>query len=170
MPSCALPLMASPSTVPEKSSVSGIGWVIDTFQPTSLPFTRPSKICAVWPSADCVPSSLPPATFTTRVEARSPIGVSMVRFQGPSTAMLLPCVAFAAPAASIIWDKCRENEAAWQRNFDGTLRYKNTVTLLSTVSGSLGEEYPVGAGVLPVLLDHFAPGGFAIAAPLVKPA
>ncbi len=76
--------------IEERLRGSGIGWVIDTFQPNSLPFTRPSKICAVWPSADCVPSSLPPPTFTTSVEARSPIGVSMVRFQVPSTAMLLP--------------------------------------------------------------------------------
>src|SRR5262249_46977518 len=82
------PEMASPATVPLNSSVSGIGLVMETFHATSLPVTLPSKISTELPSAPCVPESVPPALFRFSVALRSPIGVVMVRFQFPSTAIL----------------------------------------------------------------------------------
>src|SRR5215831_9514384 len=83
------PDMLSPATLPVNSRVSGIGLVIETFQVTSLPLTVPSKISAELPSAPCVPVSAPPELFRLSVASRSPIGVVMVRFQSPSTAILL---------------------------------------------------------------------------------
>src|SRR6266851_894883 len=60
------PEMLSPETLPVKASVSGIGLVMETFQATSSPLAVPSKIS---------------------VALRSPIGVLMVIFQFPSTAI-----------------------------------------------------------------------------------
>src|SRR5437660_5805016 len=61
MPVSAVPLIASPSTLPLKVKVSGIGLVTDTFHETVLPFTEPSAMSVVLPSASCVPVSTPPA-------------------------------------------------------------------------------------------------------------
>ena len=69
------------------SSVSGIGLVIETFQATSSPLMVPSKISVELPSAPCVPVSVPPALYRVSVALRSPIGVLMVIFQFPSTAI-----------------------------------------------------------------------------------
>src|ERR1700732_3599354 len=82
------PEMLSPETLPVNSSGSGIGLVMETFQATSSPLAGPSKISVELPSAPCVPVSVPPAFFTLSVALRSPIGVLMVRFQFPSTAIL----------------------------------------------------------------------------------
>ena len=60
---------------------------METFQATSPPFTVPSKISAVLPSAPCVPVSAAPPLLRFSVALRSPIGVLMVRFQFPSTAI-----------------------------------------------------------------------------------
>src|SRR5215210_4560232 len=79
--------MASPETLPVKASVSGIGLVIDTFQETSSPLAVPSNISVDWSSAPCVPVSVPPVFFSVSVALRSPIGVLMVIFQFPSTAI-----------------------------------------------------------------------------------
>src|SRR6202165_1541518 len=81
------PVMLSPETLPVKASVSGIGLVIETFQATSSPMAVPSKIAVGLPSAPCVPVSVPPAFFRVSVALRSPIGVLMVIFQFPSTAI-----------------------------------------------------------------------------------
>src|SRR5216684_8909488 len=86
-PALIFPDILSPSTVPVNCSVNGIGLVIDIFQDASLPFTVASKMSAVPPSPDCLPVSVPPCAVTTRVALRSPIGVCMVKFQVPSTAM-----------------------------------------------------------------------------------
>src|SRR5438045_5004880 len=88
MPSFTLPVMALPSIAPVNSRVSAIGWTIESFQATLLPFTVPSKISAAPSSADCVPSSLPPALLRTSFALRSPIGVSIVTSHVPSAAML----------------------------------------------------------------------------------
>src|ERR1700681_3609687 len=80
--------MLSPETLPVNSSVSGIGLVMETFQATSSPLEVPSKISVELPSAACVPVSAPPAFFKLKVALRSPIGVLMVMFQFPSTAIL----------------------------------------------------------------------------------
>lgn len=88
--------MASPSTRPVNSSVSGIGLVIEIFQATSLPFTVPSKISPELPSADCVPVSVLPELCNANAALRSPIGVLMVMFQFPSTDMLLLHLAVAS--------------------------------------------------------------------------
>src|SRR6202048_12936 len=82
------PDMLSPETLPEKASVSGIGLVMEIFQATSSPSTVPSKISPELPSAPCVPVNVPPELVTLSVALRSPIGVVMVRFQFPSTAIL----------------------------------------------------------------------------------
>src|SRR6202047_3624866 len=81
------PEMLSPETLPVNSSGSGIGLVMETFQATSSPLAGPSKISVELPSAPCVPVSVPPAFFTLSVALRSPIGVLMVMFQFPSTAI-----------------------------------------------------------------------------------
>src|ERR1700682_98224 len=81
------PVMLSPETLPVNSSVSGIGLVMETFQATSSPLAVPSKISVELPSAACVPVSAPPAFFKLKVALRSPIGVLMVMFQFPSTAI-----------------------------------------------------------------------------------
>src|ERR1700694_4479555 len=81
------PVMLSPETLPVKASVSGIGLVIETFQATSSPLAVPSKISVELPSAPCVPVSVPPELFRESVALRSPIGVLMVIFQFPSTAI-----------------------------------------------------------------------------------
>src|SRR5947209_17166891 len=81
------PEMASPATLPVKAKVSGIGLVIEIFQATSSPLTVPSKISPLLPSADCVPVSVLPALFSASSALRSPIGVLMVIFQFPSTAI-----------------------------------------------------------------------------------
>src|SRR5258708_4870866 len=81
------PEMVSPETLPVNSSVSGIGLVIETFQATSSPLAVPSKISVELPSAPWVPVSAPPAFFRVSVALRSPIGVLMVMFQFPSTAI-----------------------------------------------------------------------------------
>src|ERR1700744_3311970 len=87
MPMPISPDMASPATLPVKASVSGIGLVMETFQATSSPATLPSKISVELPSAPCVPVSVPPELFRFSVALRSPIGVLIVRFQFPSTAI-----------------------------------------------------------------------------------
>src|ERR1700730_19365680 len=81
------PVILSPETLPVTSSVSGIGLVMETFQATSSPLVVPSKISVELPSAACVPVSAPPAFFKLKVALRSPIGVLMVMFQFPSTAI-----------------------------------------------------------------------------------
>src|SRR5882724_6020304 len=81
------PDMLSPATLPVNSSVSGIGLVMELFQPTLSPFTVPSKISPELPSAPSVPVSVPPALVTFSVALRSPIGVVMTIFQLPSTAI-----------------------------------------------------------------------------------
>src|SRR3982074_2296573 len=81
------PEMVSPETLPVKASVSGIGLVIETFQAASSPLAVPSKISVELPSAPCVPVSVPPEFFKLSVALRSPIGVLMVIFQFPSTAI-----------------------------------------------------------------------------------
>src|ERR1700732_2513407 len=92
------PEMLSPETLPVNSSVSGIGLVMETFQATSSPLAVPSKISVDWPSAPCVPVSVPPAFFRLSVALRSPIGVLMVMLQFPSTAILnSPPFLFAKP-------------------------------------------------------------------------
>src|ERR1700732_831733 len=92
------PEILSPETLPVNSSVSGIGLVMETFQATSSPLALPSKISAELPSAACVPVSVPPAFFRLSVAFRSPIGVLMVMFQFPSTAILAsPRHVFAKP-------------------------------------------------------------------------
>src|SRR2546426_3870659 len=98
------PEMASPETLPVNSSVSGIGLVIETFQATSSPLAVPSKISVELPSAPCVPVSVPPEFFRLSVALRSPIGVLMVIFQFPSTAISWsPHVFFAKP--EWFWDQ-----------------------------------------------------------------
>src|SRR6185312_2158488 len=98
------PEMASPATLPVNSSVSGIGLVMETFQATSSPLTVPSKISAELPSAPWVPVSVPPEFFRLSVALRSPIGVLMVIFQFPSTAIQLSSrVYFAKP--EWFWDR-----------------------------------------------------------------
>src|ERR1700693_599789 len=86
-PALIFPDILSPSTAPVNCSVNGIGLVIDIFHDTSLPLTLLSKMPVVPPSPDCLPVSVPPCEATTRVALRSPIGVCMVKFQVPSTAM-----------------------------------------------------------------------------------
>src|ERR1700730_4732181 len=81
------PDMLSPETLPVKASVSGIGLVMESFQATSSPSTVPSKISPEFPSAPCVPVNVPPELFSDSVALRSPIGVLMVMFQFPSTAI-----------------------------------------------------------------------------------
>src|SRR5262249_880322 len=81
------PEMASPATVPLNSSVSGIGLVMEIFQATSLPLTVPSKISVELSSAPCVPVNVPPELFRLNFAFRSPLGVVIVRFQFPSTAI-----------------------------------------------------------------------------------
>src|ERR1700759_1182936 len=81
------PAMVSPETFPVNSSVSGIGLVMDTFQDRSSPLAVPSKISAELPSAPCVPVKVPPVGFRFSVAWRSPIGVDIVMFQLPSTAI-----------------------------------------------------------------------------------
>src|SRR3954471_3142497 len=88
IPTPISPEMLSPATLPVKASVSGIGLVIEIFQATSSPLTVPSKIGPDWPSALCVPVSVPPELFNVRSALRSPIGVLMVIFQFPSTGMV----------------------------------------------------------------------------------
>src|SRR5258705_4859087 len=83
------PEMLSPATLPVKAKVSGIGLVIETFQATSSPLAVPSKISVELPSAPCVPVSTPPAFLRLSVALRSPIGVLIVMFQFPSTAISL---------------------------------------------------------------------------------
>src|SRR5258708_19511541 len=82
------PEMLSPDTLPLNSSVSGIGLVMETFQATSSPFAMPAKIAGELPAAPWVPVSVPPEFFRLSVALRSPIGVDIVRFQFPSTAIL----------------------------------------------------------------------------------
>src|SRR6201999_3604414 len=97
------PEMLSPETLPVNSSVSGIGLVMETFQATSSPLALPSKISAELPSAPCVPVSVPPASFRVSVALRSPIGVLIVIFQLPSTAIKLSLhISFAKP--EWFWD------------------------------------------------------------------
>src|SRR5215470_767871 len=81
------PLMLSPETLPLNASVSGIGLVIESFQATSSTLTVPSKISAEPVSSPCVPVSAPPALFKSSVALRSPIGVLIVIFHFPSTAI-----------------------------------------------------------------------------------
>src|SRR5450631_736366 len=81
------PDMLSPETLPEKASVSGIGLVMEIFQATSSPLTVPSKISPELPSAPWVPVSVPPEFVKVSVAFRSPIGVVIVIFQFPSTAI-----------------------------------------------------------------------------------
>src|ERR1700733_1348396 len=81
------PDMLSPDTLPVKASVSCIGLVMEIFQATSSPDTVPSKISPVLPSAPCVPVSVPSELVSDSVALRSPIGVDMVMFQLPSTAI-----------------------------------------------------------------------------------
>src|SRR6266403_3598038 len=81
------PEMVSPETLPGNSSVSGMGLVIETFQATSSPLAVPSNISVELSSAPCVPVSLPPEFFRLSVVSRSPIGVLIVIFQFPSTAI-----------------------------------------------------------------------------------
>src|SRR3954453_2171507 len=90
MPTPISPEMVSPATLPVKASVSGIGLVIEIFQATSSPLTVPSKIGPDWPSAPCVPVSVPPSLFSVKSALRSPIGVLMVIFQFPSTDIVFP--------------------------------------------------------------------------------
>src|SRR6185312_16308337 len=87
-PALAWPEILSPSTAPSNSSVSGIGFVIATFQETLLPSTFPLVISADWPSAPCVPLSVPPAVDSEIVAACVPIGVSTEIFHLPSTAIV----------------------------------------------------------------------------------
>src|SRR6185437_6551746 len=81
--------MLSPETFPVNSNVSGIGLVMETFQATSSPLAVPSKISAELPSAPWVPVSTPPEFLRVSVAWRSPIGVLMVMFQLPSTAIMV---------------------------------------------------------------------------------
>src|ERR1700716_9871 len=98
------PDMLSPETLPVKASVSGIGLVMETFQARSSPLAVPSNISVELPSAPCVPVSVPPEFFRVSVALRSPIGVLMVRFQFPSTAIARsPQLFFAKP--EWFWDK-----------------------------------------------------------------
>src|SRR3954453_5053922 len=98
------PEMLSPETLPVNSNVSGIGLVIETFQATSSPLAVPSNISVELPSAPCVPVSLPPEFFRLSVVSRSPIGVLMVIFQFPSTAIAWsPHVFFAK--SEWFWDE-----------------------------------------------------------------
>src|SRR5206468_8569965 len=83
------PLMLSPETFPMNSRVNGIGLVIDTFQLTASPLMAPSKISVELPSAPCVPVSVSPELSRVSVALRSPIGVLMVIFQFPSTAIFV---------------------------------------------------------------------------------
>src|ERR1700753_3953637 len=88
------PDMLSPATLPVNSSVSGIGLVMETFQATLSPLAVPSKISAELPSAAWMAVSVPPDVCSESVAFPSPIGVLMVIFQSPSTAIrkLLLCV------------------------------------------------------------------------------
>src|SRR6185437_11603485 len=98
------PDMLSPETLPVNSSVNGIGLVMETFQATSSPLAVPSNISAELPSAPWVPVSVPPEFFRLSVALRSPIGVLMVMFQFPSTAIQLSSrVYFAKP--EWFWDR-----------------------------------------------------------------
>ena len=78
------PDMLSPETLPVNSSVSGIGLVMESFQPTLSPFTVPSKISPELPSAPCVPVSVPPAlnsrknTRARRFGLRGEIGYTAI--------------------------------------------------------------------------------------------
>ncbi len=88
MPSLTEPFNVSPSTVPENSSVIGIGRLIEAFQLTALPLTLPSSMGLPSPEpALCVPVRLAPEAAMTSVLSCEPIGVLMVRFQVPSTAI-----------------------------------------------------------------------------------
>src|SRR5438128_8197836 len=96
-PALIFPDILSPSTAPVNCSVNGIGLVIDIFQDTSLPLTVPSKMSVVLPSPDCLPVSVPPCEVATRAALRSPIGVCLVKFQVPSTAMSQSSLASETP-------------------------------------------------------------------------
>src|SRR5213083_920076 len=87
MPVSAEPVILLPSTVPLKVRVSGIGLVIATFHETSFPFSVPSAMSVVSPSACCVPVSVLPAVERVSVLRRSPMGVCIVKFQVPSADM-----------------------------------------------------------------------------------
>jgi hypothetical protein len=88
-PKTTVPLRLSPWTIPENSSVIGIGLVMDTFQEIVSPFTLPSKMSAEFPSASWLPLSTAPSVLTDRVAGRSPMGVDMTRFQFPSALMMI---------------------------------------------------------------------------------
>src|SRR5262245_6810649 len=80
--------MLSPDTLPRNASVTGMGFLIETFHATSSPAIRPSKISEEDPSTPVVPISVPAALLTLSIALRSPSGVLIVRFQFPSTAIL----------------------------------------------------------------------------------
>ena len=60
-PAPTVPAILAPSMVALKSSVSGMGLVIEALKATVLPVSLPSKICVVLPSADSEPEISPRA-------------------------------------------------------------------------------------------------------------
>src|ERR1700682_2907687 len=132
------PEMLSPETLPVNSSVSGIGLVIETFQATSSPFAVSSNISVAFPSATCVPVSLPPEFFKLSVALRSPIGVLIVIFQFPSTAISVSL-------------SCSFPKPEWFRNLNGPgWRYSASRSpspnrpVRARRSGAGGRANPVG--------------------------
>src|SRR5258706_621783 len=88
MPSLTSPEIVSPSTVPENSSVIGMGREIDDFQLMLLPETVPSSIGWPWlEPALCVPVSVAPKEEITSVLSCAPTGVGTLSFHVPSTAI-----------------------------------------------------------------------------------
>ena len=76
------------------SGIGGFPTIVEAVRTTDergvrrlSPFTVPSKISVELPSAPCVPVSVPPELASDKVALRSPIGVVMVKFQFPSTAI-----------------------------------------------------------------------------------
>src|SRR5215469_817230 len=97
MPSLTLPVMASPATLAENSSVIVIGWVMSTVKAMSSPLTRPLAMAVVPASPDMVPLSAPPSAASARLAWRVPSGVSMAMVQLPSTDMI--CFSFIVASA-----------------------------------------------------------------------
>src|SRR3954464_12465461 len=87
MPVSAAPVRVFPLPGPVDGRVGGIGLVIGTCHDKSFPLTVPPLMSVVFPSASCVPVSVPPDVESVSLLRRSPIGVFIVRFLVPSADM-----------------------------------------------------------------------------------
>src|SRR5579863_7514092 len=93
-PALTLPDSLSPSTVPEKSRVSGMGLVIFADQVSALPSTLPFS-SGPEPCAACwVPVSTLPSVLISRLAFCAPRGELMTISHLPSTAMSVSWVNF----------------------------------------------------------------------------